>query len=248
MAQREADWTIRVLGPVDVMRPDGAESLGGSLPQTLVSTLVIAAGRIVSIDHLIEVMWGDNPPASAINTLQSYVSRLRHLLGAESIKLANHGYLLDVDVEHVDALMFEQLIRAAAGDDCPPEESRSLCHEALQLWRGVPFGDLADIDPFRLEAMRLDELRMLAMETQLEAELALNHPELVIGTLESAVRESPYREHLWFMLIEALMREGRRREALDACRQLRELLAEIGLKSGPRLATLEDRIVAGTEI
>jgi DNA-binding SARP family transcriptional activator len=245
--QRKADWTIRVLGPVDLVTPNGPESFGGRLPQALIATLVIAAGRIVSNDHLTEVMWGDDPPSSALNTLQSYVSRLRHLLGAGAIKLANHGYLLDVHTENVDALRFEQLIRLAAADGCPPEESRALCHEALQLWRGVPFGDLADIDPFRLEAMRLDELRMLAMETQLEAELELNHPELVIGTLEAAVQESPYREHLWYMLIEALLRERRRREALDACGQLRALLAEIGLEAGSRLATLEDRIVQGSD-
>jgi DNA-binding SARP family transcriptional activator len=245
--QWEDGWTIRVLGPVDLATPDGVESFGGRLPQTLIATLVIAAGRIVSIDHLIEVMWGDDPPASALNTLQSYVSRLRHLLGADSIRLANHGYVLDVDVKNVDALRFEQLIRSAAGEDCPPEQSRSLCHEALQMWRGVPFGDLADIDPFRLEAMRLDELRMLAMETQLEAELELDHPELVIGALESAVRETPYREHLWFMLIDALTREGRRREALEACGELRRLLAEIGLDGGPNLATLEDRIAQGSD-
>ena len=110
----------------------------------------------------------------------------------------------------------------------------------------MPFGELADVDPFRLEAMRLDELRMLAMETQLEAELEMNHPELVIGTLEAAVQESPYREHLWLMLIEALTRNGRRREALQACHELRSLLGEIGLEPGTSLIALEDRIVQGT--
>ena len=113
------------------------------------------------------------------------------------------------DVDQVDALRFEQLVRAATADHCSPQESRSLCHEALQLWRGVPFGELADVDPFRLEAMRLDELRMLAMET--------------------------------------LNRNGRRREALDACGELRSLLAEIGLEPGPSLIALEDRIVQGTD-
>ena len=247
MTELEGGWTIRVLGPVDLATPDGGTSFGGRLPQMLIATLAIAAGRIVSNDHLIQVMWGDEAPASAVNTLQSYVSRLRHLLGQEAIELADHGYLLNADVDQVDALRFEQLIRAAIADDCSPQEARSLSHDALQLWRGVPFGELADIDPFRLEAMRLDELRMLAMETQLEAELEMNHPELVIGTLEAAVQESPYREHLWLMLIEALTRDGRRREALDACWELRSLLAEIGLQPGPSLIALEDRIVQGTD-
>lgn len=247
VAELHGDWTIRVLGPVDLATPDGIMSFGGRLPQMLIATLAIAAGRIVSSDHLIEVMWRDEAPASAVNTLQSYVSRLRHFLGREVIELADHGYLLNADVEQVDALRFEQLIRAATADDCAPQESRSLCHDALQLWRGMPFGELADVDPFRLEAMRLDELRMLAMETQLEAELEMNHPELVIGTLEAAVQESPYREHLWLMLIEALTRNGRRREALNACSELRSLLAEIGLEPGRSLIALEDRIVQGTD-
>lgn len=247
MAEIETSWTIRMLGPVDLSTPDGVKSFGGRLPQMLIATLAIAAGRIVSNDQLIEVMWADGAPASALNTLQSYVSRLRHLLGHEAIELADHGYLLNADVDRVDALRFEQLIRAATADDCSPREARHLSHEALQLWRGVPFGELADVDPFRLEAMRLDELRMLAMETQLEAELEMNHPELVIGTLEAAVQENPYREHLWLMLIEALTRDGRRREALDACRELRFLLAEIGLEPGSSLIALEDRIVQGTD-
>lgn len=243
----EHDWTIRVLGPVDLEVEDGSVSFGGCLPRMLIGTLAMAAGRIVSTDHLTQVLWGDDPPESAMNTLQSYVSRLRRLLGDDTIRMVDHGYQLQVDAENIDALRFERLIRTAADDECPPAEARALCHEALGLWRGVPFGDLADVDPFRLEAMRLDELRMLAMETLLESELELNHPELVIGALEAAVQENPYREHLWLMLIEALTRNGRRREALDACSELRSLLAEIGLEPGSSLLALEDRIVQGTD-
>lgn len=248
VAAPQAGWTIRVLGPVDLQTPSGIESFGGRLPQMLIATLTIAAGRIVSTDHLVEVLWADDAPISAVNTLQSYVSRLRRLLGNDAIQLADHGYLLCASVDRVDALRFEHLIRTSAAEECPPRESRALAHEALALWRGTPFGELADIDPFRLEAVRLDELRMVAMETLLEAELALDHPELVIGTLEAGVRENPYREHLWSMLIEALTRMGRRREALDACRELKSLLAEIGLEPGPTVTALEDRIVEGTDV
>jgi DNA-binding SARP family transcriptional activator len=247
VSEPQACWTIRVLGPVDLATPDGIKSFGGRLPQMLVATLAIAAGRIVSADHLVHVMWGDDAPMSAPNTLQSYVSRLRRLLGHQTIQLADHGYRLSADVDQVDALRFEQLIRAATEEECPPREARSLCHEALELWRGTPFGELADVDPFRLEAMRLDELRMLAMETLLEAELEMNHPELVIGTLAAALRENPYREHMWLMLIEALARNLRRREALDACSEFRALLADAGLEPGPALIELEDRIVQGTD-
>lgn len=241
-------WTIRVLGPVDLQTPEGIVSFGGCLPRMLVGALAMAAGRIVSNDHLVEVLWGDDPPESAVNTLQSYISRLRRLLGYDAIHMIDHGYQLQVDTEDIDALQFERLIRAALDDATPPDVSRARCHEALGLWRGTPFGDLADVDPFRLEALRLDELRMVAMETQLEAELALHHPELVIGALDSAVQENPYRERLWYLLIEALSREGRRREALEACSRLRTTLGEVGLEGGPRLAELEDRIVQGVDV
>ena len=240
-------WQIRVLGPIDLLTPSGPVSIGGRRPRMLIGALSIAATRTVAIDHLLDVLWGDDPPASAINTLHSNISRLRAVLGSDAIRLVDHSYRLGVCVENLDALEFERLIRAAGEDECPPARARDLCHRALALWRGSPFGDLGDVDPFRLEAIRLDELRLIAMETQLEAEMAMNHPELVIGALESAVRESPYRERLWFLLIEALAKAGRRVEALRACTELRELLGEVGLDGGPTLTALEDRIVQGLD-
>lgn len=242
------NWQIRVLGPIDLLTPTGTESFGGRRPRMLVGALCIAATRTVPVDHLVEVLWGDDPPESAMNTMQSYISRLRGLLGAEAIQTFDHSYRLDVCVDNLDALEFERLIRTATDDDCPPSQARDLCHRALALWRGNPFGDLADIDPFRLEAIRLDELRLIAMETQLEAEVGMNHPELVIGTLESAVEENPYRERLWLLLIEALARAGRRVEALRACAELRGVLGDVGLDGSPTLTALEDRIVQGTDI
>lgn len=238
------DHIIRVLGPIDVWRPDGALEVGGHNPRVLLGALVVSVGRTVSAEHLIDVVWGNEPPPCARGTLQAYVSRLRRLLGSESIRLADHGYVLDASNEQIDALRFERLVRTAH-ESADPARVLVLCQEALRMWRGVPFGDLADLDPFRLEAIRLDEMRMVAMEIQVEAELQLGDHDLMIGLLEAAVREYPYRERLWHLLIDALGHQGRRVEALRTSHELRDLLRGVGLEVGPALVDLEDRILAG---
>ena len=236
--------TIRVLGPIDVVTSDGVRSVGGRRPQMLLGALVLTVGHSTSIDHLVDVLWAGDPPDHAVNTVQSYISRLRHLIGHDAIRSVDGSYLLDVGVEELDALRFEQLVRSAR-EQTDPNSIRTTCREALGLWRGMPFGDLSREDPFHLEALRLDELRILAMELQLEAELSLGRSDLVVGELEAAVRENPYRERLWYLLIDALARDGRRVEALRACSDLRQLLGDVGLEGGGHLDVLEDRILAG---
>jgi DNA-binding SARP family transcriptional activator len=159
--------------------------------------------------------------------------------------MVDHAYLLDVDLDDVDALRFERLVDEAVAHREEPEAARRLSHEALDLWRGIPFGDLADEEPFRLEALRLDQLRLAAMELRIEADIALGRSELVVGALEAAVEELPYREHLWHLLIDALAADGRRVEALRACDRLRRMLGEVGLVPGDELRRREARI-AGT--
>jgi DNA-binding SARP family transcriptional activator len=149
--------------------------------------------------------------------------------------------------DDVDALRFERLVGDASESRENPERRRSICTEALGLWRGRPFGDLADDEGFRLEAYRLDELRLFSMELSLEAELDLGHHELVIGELESAVEEHPYREHLRILLATALARSDRRVEALRACARLRHELAAVGLGPSDELITIENSILAGPD-
>jgi DNA-binding SARP family transcriptional activator len=239
------DQIIRVLGPIDVLTPSGPVNVGGRQARALLGALAIGADHAVPIDHLYEILWGDHPPASAYNTLQSYVSHLRHILGADAIVRMDHSYELRADADTIDALAFERLVNAAAESREDPERSQVICREALTLWRGRPFGDLADDEGFRLEAYRLDELRLLAMELILEADLLLGHDELVVGELESAVEENPYREHLWYLLIAALSGCGRRVEALRACTRLRDELAEVGLAPAEQLNAMEKAILAG---
>ncbi|NNF56269.1 MAG: AfsR/SARP family transcriptional regulator [Acidimicrobiales bacterium] len=237
--------TIRVLGPIDVMTPKGPRSVGGPQARAVLGALAIGAGQAVPIDHLHQALWGDHPPESADNTLQSYISNIRHLLGADSVLRTDHSYGLEIAAMDIDAVRFETLLGLAIAAKADPEECLRLCREALHLWRGRPFGDLADDEAFRLEAYRLGELRLAAMELSLEAEMALGNHDLVVAELEVAVEEHPYREHLWYLLIEALAACDRRVEALRACGRLRNVLAEVGVEAGAELLALERELLDG---
>lgn len=237
---------VRVLGPIDVLTGDVECSVGGHQPRALLGALVVGAGHAVPTDHLQWVLWGDAPPASADVTLQSYVSHLRHLLGPEGITSADHSYELSTNAVDIDAIEFERLVRQADADRQHPDRCWQRCREALSLWRGVPFGGLADDEAFVIEVRRLDELRLAVMEFGLEAELALGRHDLVVGELEAAVAEHPYREHLWILLIKALAQGDRRVEALRACRDLRHTLGELGLGAVAELAEIEQGIHDGT--
>lgn len=239
---------VRVLGPIDVVTPSGVVSVGGHGPRALLGALAIRAGHAVPIDFLQDVLWRDAPPATSTNILQSYVSSLRHRFGSDFIVLSDHSYELNATSSDVDALRFESWLHQAdrAADD--PTERLRLCSDALKLWRGRPFGELADDDAFSLEAYRLDELRLAAMELSMDAELRLGHHETVVAELEGAVKENPFRERLWYLLIEALAVGERRVEALRACAELRRVLGEVGIDVEWKIAELERRILDGETV
>jgi DNA-binding SARP family transcriptional activator len=237
------DNVIRVLGPIDLLTETGAQPIGSRHCRALLGMLVLGAGRAVSIDRLRAGLWGDSPPKSADNSLQTYVSRLRHVIGGEVLEHADHAYRLAVRRDQIDALRFEDLLLRATEFRSEPERCQALCREALALWRGDPFGDLYDDETFRLEAQRLEELRVGVMELEMEAELALGNYEIVVAELESAVEEHPYREHLWYLLIEALLRSERRVDAIRACHRLDRALSEVGVDAGDQLRRVEERIL-----
>lgn len=239
----ERGQVIRVLGPIDVVTTDGARTIGSRNTRIVLGCLVVGVGHAVPADRLAFALWGDKPPPSVSNTLQSYVSRLRHLLGADAVVSEDHSYKLAAAPDQIDALEFERLVGEAVSSRADPERCLPLCQQALALWRGNAFGELGDEEPFRLEALRLEELRLVTMELSLEAELALDRHELVVGELESAVEEHPYRERLWYLLVEALVRNDRRVEAVRTCERLRGLLAEVGIEPSPQLTHLEDEIL-----
>lgn len=235
---------VRVLGPIEVVVDGQCVAVGGRNTRAVLAALVLSLNHAVSADHLAWAVWGEAPPPSAHGTLQSYISRLRRLLGHDVIAFEDDAYRLVIDDDLVDAIRFERLAtKAEELLAIDPPRSRSLSMEALGLWQGDPFGDLVDDELFRIEVQRLEEMRIATMELRLEADIALEHHVQVVGLLEAAVIDHPYRERLWYLLITALARDGRRVEALRAYRRIAELLAETGLEPSEDLRDLEGQIL-----
>lgn len=239
----ENDFMVRVLGPVDLLVSGQVVLVGGRNERTVLAALAISANHWVTSDQLAQILWGDQPPPSRTNTLQTYVSRLKHRLGNERLTGEDHSYELHVTPDELDALVFEQEVSKAAESLDQPERCLDLCRGALKLWRGPPFGELGDEEPFQLEAIRLAELRLRAMEMQLESRLMTGQPDLAIAALEALVHEYPYRERMWYLLIYGLAITGRRVEALRSSRSLRQLLSEVGLEPTIDIRDLEEEIL-----
>ncbi len=235
----------RVLGPLEVR--DGEESLplAGAKQRALLALLLLHANRVLSRDRLIDELWGDEPPATAVTSLQVYVSRLRKLLPAETLLTRPPGYLLEVEPEELDLQRFERLLadghEALAKGDA--ERAAHVLHDALQLWRGPALAEFA-FEPFaQAEIGRLEDLRLAAVEERIEADLALGRHAEVIGELEALVAENPHRERLRGQLILALYRSGRQAEALDGYQEARRALDELGIEPSAALRRLEKRIL-----
>src|SRR5262245_63705066 len=124
----------RVLGPLEAQRDDGPLALGGAKQRAVLALLLLNANRVVSRERLIDELWGDEPPASAVTNVHSYVSRLRKLLPAEALQTRPPGYLLAIEPEQVDLLRFERLVAEARTAE--PARASELLQEALGLWLG----------------------------------------------------------------------------------------------------------------
>jgi predicted ATPase len=189
-------------------------------------------------------LWGINLPADPLGVLQSHLSRLRRALRPEAEIVARPpGYVLEVPDEMIDAGRFEQLCKRASSSS-NPKVTVELLEGALSCWRGAAFAEFAEYEWARLEAMRLDELRILAQEELFEARLALGGHAALVGDLEALVALHPLREHFWHQLIVALYRSGRSAEALRRAEALRVVLREeLGLDPSPALRELEARVL-----
>ena len=245
---------FRVLGSVGIAVGGRLVSLGGVKPRLALALLLVHRNSVVSVDRLVDVLWGDEPaPPSAVPTLQSHLSRLRRQidLGASSTpasaaRLATSapGYVLEVSDDLVDAGRFEQQLRQAqtlAGD---PVAACCAFEEALGLWRGPALAEFASMDFARPEAARLEELRLAAVEGRIAARLTAGQHQVVIGELEALVAEHPLRERAWGHLMVAQHRSGRSAEALRTAQQLRQHLRdELGLEPSAWLRQLETDIL-----
>ena len=211
----------------------------------MLADLVVQAGRVVSTDRLVEDLWGETPPGNPANTLQGRVSALRRALGpvgAGLVVTRPPGYVLEVDSGQVDAGRFEGLV-AVAGR-AVGAEAMGLLTEALGLWRGSALAEFADQSWAQVEAARLEELRLAAVEGLVEWRLAAGEHARLVGELEGLVVAQPTRERLRGLLMVALYRSGRQADALAVYQQARVVLAEeLGIDPSPELQRLHQAIL-----
>jgi YVTN family beta-propeller protein len=234
---------IRLLGLVEVSLGGRPLALGGAKQRALLALLALNVNAPVSTDRLIEGLWGEVAPPSAVKMVQLYVSQVRRLLdgGDGVIVTRGRGYELRLRADAVDAVRFERLVEDASGVD---ERAGPLAREALALWRGRPLDDIAD-QPFAgAEIRRLDEQWLRACELAIGEALAAGDHRRVLGELDELVAAHPLREGIHGQRMLALYRSGRQADALEAYRHARAVLVrEAGVEPGPELRRLHAAIL-----
>ena len=233
-----------ILGPLEVSVNGTPLALSGQRQRRLLTALLLQPNRAVPVDQLVDSVWGAEAPPTARTALQVHVSQLRKAIGAEAIATYPGGYALRLEPDQVDVARFEQLLAAARKAD-RPEHRAELLREALGLVRGSPLGDLADEAFARPEALRLEELRIAALEERIEADLAAGPRAELIAELESLVAAHPWRERPRALLMQALYLSGRQADALGVYRDARRTLVEsLGVEPGQELRDLERAILS----
>ena len=222
---------FRILGPLEVVEEGREVALGGARQRALLAILLTRVNEVVSTDRLIDELWGEAAPRTALNTLQFYVSQLRKALGADRIVTRPPGYTIRVDPGELDLERFERLLEQGGSERL---------REALDLWRGPALADFSYERFAQAEITRLEELRLAALEERIEADLAVGRHAQLAGELEALIVEHPLRERLRAQRMLALYRSGRQAEALDAYQEARRtLVEELGIEPGPVLQQLE---------
>src|SRR5215207_251793 len=237
---------FRILGPLEVAELERIVPLGGAKQRAVLAVLLLHRREVVSTDRLIDALWGGRPPATALKTVQGYVSHLRKALGADLLLTQGRGYLLAAKPDQVDADRFEALTNEVhrALEAGKASRASELLGDALALWRGPPLADFAYESFAQAEIGRLEEVRLTALEDRIDADLALGGHAQLVGELEALCGEHPNRERLQRQLVLALYRSGRQSDALESYRKVkRRLVEELGLEPGPELQQLERAIL-----
>ncbi len=244
---------FRILGPLEVWDGPTPLALGGSRERSVLAVLLVSANRVLSAERLVSILWGEEPPETAANTLQVYVSHIRRALEPERerrgpgevVVTRPPGYELRAAPELIDSQRFERLADAGGRLVAShPAEAVEALRAALSEWRGPALVEFRSM-PFALaEAERLEDRRLSVLEQRIEAELALGRHQACAGELESLVREHPLRERLVGQQMIALYRSGRQADALRSCTELRERLRdELGIDPSPEIRGLERAIL-----
>jgi DNA-binding SARP family transcriptional activator len=242
--ERSAGFTV--LGWVTATGRNGEElAIGGARRKAVLAMLLLSPAVPVSLDRMVDVIWGEAATAVARNAAQAHVSRLRKALRHEDVAVVGRatGYHLDVDPEQVDLFRFRRLVAGARATD-DPARTHDLLHEALDLWTGPPFAGTRSEKLCCHIALELEEERLTAIEEQLVAAIRMSDHARAISRLVRLVGEHPTRERMHELLMVALHQVGRQAEALDVYRNLRHrLVGQLAIEPGPRLRALHSHIL-----
>ena len=241
---------FRILGPLEVLSPDGWTSIGATKWRSLLACLIVRPGQLVPTENLILELWGDAPPPTANNLVSIYVHQLKKLIGDTERRVLVYrapGYVLRVAPDDIDIQRFESLIAEGrdtlAGGD--PERAAVLLGEALGLWRGPLLADVPPTPLLETHVRRAAELWFVTTELRIEGDLACGRAAQVIPELRGLVTEYPLRERLWALLMRALEEAGSRAEALETYGRARAVIAdELGVDPGNELQRLYAELLA----
>jgi DNA-binding SARP family transcriptional activator len=223
-----------ILGPLEARAEGRPIPLGGPKQRALLAILLLDAGRVVSLDQLVDALWAGDPPPTAVASLQNFVAQLRKALGPEVLETRPPGYLVRLEPEQLDLARVRTLVDEARASE--PVRRAELLDEALDLWRGDPLAEFRYETFAQEEIARLEEFHLTLLEERAEAKLAIGAHGDVVSELEALVRSHPLRERLRAQLMLALYRSGRQAQALEVYREGRALLVEeLGLEPSPLL-------------
>jgi predicted ATPase/DNA-binding SARP family transcriptional activator len=238
-----ASLRFETLGPLRVTANDQVLPLGPPLQRALLAALLIDAGQTVQVPVLLDRLWGDEPPGTAVKSIQKYVSNLRRLFGPSRI-LSEGGYRLVADHDEIDEIRFERALGGVGLPDGDPEHRLASLERSLDLWRGEPYADLSEhlfLEPVRA---RLREARGSMIEERLSLLVELGRLDEVVSETRQLVDTHPFRERLWQLRMTALAGVGRPAEALAEFQRLRGVLGEeLGLEPSGETVELEEKIL-----
>lgn len=237
---------FRVLGPVEILRDGVPEALPGRTTTIILAGLALSPSRIVPNDTLVDWTWGARLPARPRAALQSGISRLRRLVGEELVETAGLGYRLRAGADQLDLIRFRELVAigASAAEDGAPERALVSLDRALRLWRGFPLSNVDSPALHRDILPGLTERYLRAVELRSDLCLRLGRHSTVVQELSAVVPQHPFHERLAGQLMIALVKSGRRADALAAYDRLRRTLAEeLGIDPSAALQALQGRIL-----
>jgi predicted ATPase/DNA-binding SARP family transcriptional activator len=235
-----------VLGPLTCEREDQALVVPAGHQRTLLALMLQAGGVPLSRDRLIDELWGESPPPTAVSALHVHLSKLRALLGS-IVESGDAGYSLRAETVKLDSWEFDSLLEQARGLEAgDPGRALALIDEALALVRGTPLSGVAADGTVGRWQHALEEKQLQARLLRGDLLLVLGAGAELVAELEQLVSEHPFEQRLWCQLLVALFRGGRQAEALDAFQRARRLFAvELGLDPGPALTELHQRVLEG---